>query len=60
MCNNNIQFHVIFIIVCSEKTAMESIYSVSTKYYYAFSCSVTENVTHKIKCTFSLSYILNF
>ncbi|KAK6148752.1 hypothetical protein DH2020_016277 [Rehmannia glutinosa] len=36
----------------SEKTAMESIYSVSTKYYYAFSCKVSENVIHKIKCSF--------
>lgn len=40
-------------ILCSEEAAKKSIYSVSTKYYYAFSCKVPENLTHKIKCKFS-------
>ncbi|KAL8043448.1 hypothetical protein ABFX02_09G120500 [Erythranthe guttata] len=42
----------------SEKAAMESIYSVSTKYYYAFSCKITENVTHRIKSLPRVKWVL--
>ncbi|CAA0814599.1 Multiple organellar RNA editing factor 7-mitochondrial [Striga hermonthica] len=42
----------------SEKAAMESIYSVSTKYYYSFSCQVDENVTHKIKSLPRVKWVL--
>ncbi|KAL8458706.1 hypothetical protein ACS0TY_035445 [Phlomoides rotata] len=42
----------------SEKAARESIYSVSTKYYYAFSCKVAENVTHKIKYLPRVKWVL--
>ncbi|XP_057786732.1 multiple organellar RNA editing factor 7, mitochondrial [Salvia miltiorrhiza] len=42
----------------SEKAAKESIYSVSTKYYYAFSCKLEENVTHKITCLPRVKWIL--
>ncbi|KAI3455629.1 hypothetical protein Pfo_012292 [Paulownia fortunei] len=42
----------------SEKAAMESMYSVSTKYYYAFSCKVSENVTHKIKSLPRVKWVL--
>ncbi|XVF27063.1 hypothetical protein REPUB_Repub14bG0074100 [Reevesia pubescens] len=34
----------------SEEEAKKSIYSVSTKYYYAFGCKVPEVLTFKIKC----------
>ncbi|XWS12153.1 hypothetical protein CRYUN_Cryun37aG0065400 [Craigia yunnanensis] len=33
----------------SEEEAKKSIYSVSTKYYYAFGCKVSEDMTFKIK-----------
>ncbi|KAF5181648.1 Multiple organellar rna editing factor 8 protein [Thalictrum thalictroides] len=33
----------------SEEEAKLSIYSVSTKYYYAFSCKVNEKLVHKIR-----------
>ncbi|KAE9453364.1 hypothetical protein C3L33_14727, partial [Rhododendron williamsianum] len=39
-----------FLIFCSEEEAKRSIYSVSTKYYYAFGCKVSENLIHKVKC----------
>ncbi|KAL1538102.1 multiple organellar RNA editing factor 7, mitochondrial isoform X1 [Salvia divinorum] len=42
----------------SERAAKESMYSVSTKYYYAFSCKVEENVTHKIKCLPRVKWVL--
>ncbi|PIN02941.1 hypothetical protein CDL12_24539 [Handroanthus impetiginosus] len=42
----------------SEKAAMESIYSVSTKYYYAFGCVVTENLTPKIKSLPGVKWVL--
>ncbi|KAG8380165.1 hypothetical protein BUALT_Bualt07G0165100 [Buddleja alternifolia] len=42
----------------SEKAAKESIYSVSTKYYYAFSCKVSENVIHKIKSLPRVKWVL--
>ncbi|KAL5583660.1 hypothetical protein UlMin_016102 [Ulmus minor] len=34
----------------SEEEAKKSIYSVSTKYYYAFGCKIHENLTLEIKC----------
>ena len=37
-------------VVCSEEEAKRSIYSVSTKYYYAFGCRVHEPLTYKIRC----------
>ncbi|KAF5946260.1 hypothetical protein HYC85_016488 [Camellia sinensis] len=40
--------------LCSEEEAKKSIYSVSTKYYYAFGCKIPENLTHKIKCNLPL------
>ncbi|XP_022857879.1 multiple organellar RNA editing factor 7, mitochondrial isoform X1 [Olea europaea var. sylvestris] len=42
----------------SEEAAKKSIYSVSTKYYYAFSCKVPENLTHKIKSLPGVKWIL--
>ncbi|KAL6585200.1 hypothetical protein OROMI_004489 [Orobanche minor] len=42
----------------SEKSAMESIYSVSTKYYYGFSCKVPENVILKIKSFPRVKWVL--
>ncbi|CAL8131119.1 unnamed protein product [Prunus armeniaca] len=36
----------------SAEKARKSIYSVSTKYYYAFGCKVPEKLTFKIKCKF--------
>ncbi|KAL3632070.1 hypothetical protein CASFOL_025054 [Castilleja foliolosa] len=42
----------------SEKRAMESIYSVSTKYYYAFSCKLDENMIHKIKSLPRVKWVL--
>ena len=38
------------LVVCSEEEAKKSIYSVSTKYYYAFGCRVHEHLTYKIRC----------
>ncbi|KAL3624969.1 hypothetical protein CASFOL_031637 [Castilleja foliolosa] len=43
---------------CSEKGAMESIYSVSTKYYYAFSCKLDEHMIHKIKSLPRVKWVL--
>ncbi|XP_011072591.1 multiple organellar RNA editing factor 7, mitochondrial [Sesamum indicum] len=42
----------------SEKAAKESIYSVSTKYYYAFSCKLTENLTHRIRSLPRVKWVL--
>ncbi|KAL0415038.1 UNVERIFIED_CONTAM: Multiple organellar RNA editing factor 7, mitochondrial [Sesamum latifolium] len=42
----------------SEKAAKESIYSVSTKYYYAFSCKLAENVTHRIRSLPRVKWVL--
>ncbi|CAI9760532.1 unnamed protein product [Fraxinus pennsylvanica] len=42
----------------SEEAAKKSMYSVSTKYYYAFSCKVPENLTHKIKSLPGVKWIL--
>ncbi|PQP92111.1 multiple organellar RNA editing factor 7 mitochondrial [Prunus yedoensis var. nudiflora] len=36
----------------SAEKAKKSIYSVSTKYYYAFGCKVPENLTFKIKYSY--------
>lgn len=41
---------------CSEEEAKKSIYSVSTKYYFAFGCKVPEDLTLKIKCNFLHNY----
>ncbi|KAL3840773.1 hypothetical protein ACJIZ3_025364 [Penstemon smallii] len=55
-----IQYYVTTLAMAlgSEKAAKESIYSVSTKYYYAFSCKITENVTHKIKSLPRVKWVL--
>ncbi|KAL3616075.1 hypothetical protein CASFOL_040369 [Castilleja foliolosa] len=37
---------------------MESIYSVSTKYYYAFSCKLDEHMIHKIKSLPRVKWVL--
>ncbi|KAL2462468.1 Multiple organellar RNA editing factor 7 [Forsythia ovata] len=42
----------------SEEAAKKSIYSVSTKYYYAFSCEVPENLTHEIKSLPGVKWVL--
>lgn len=43
-------FTIICILyLCSEEEAKKSIYSVSTKYYYAFSCKISEIFIDKIK-----------
>ncbi|KAJ0074828.1 hypothetical protein Patl1_33704 [Pistacia atlantica] len=42
----------------SEEEAKKSIYSVSTKYYYAFGCKVPENFTYKIKVLPNVKWIL--
>ncbi|KAL0441348.1 UNVERIFIED_CONTAM: Multiple organellar RNA editing factor 7, mitochondrial [Sesamum radiatum] len=42
----------------SEKAAKESIYSVSTKYYYAFSCKLTDKVTHRIRSLPRVKWVL--
>ncbi|KDP40691.1 hypothetical protein JCGZ_24690 [Jatropha curcas] len=42
----------------SEEKAKESIYSVSTKYYYAFGCNVSENLTYKIKSLPDVKWVL--
>lgn len=39
-----------FFRICSEEDAKKSIYSVSTKYYYAFGCKVPEDFAYKIRC----------
>ncbi|XP_057474127.1 multiple organellar RNA editing factor 7, mitochondrial [Actinidia eriantha] len=42
----------------SEDEAKKSIYSVSTKYYYAFGCKIPENLTHKIKSLPDVRWVL--
>ncbi|KAF5751158.1 hypothetical protein HS088_TW02G00168 [Tripterygium wilfordii] len=42
----------------SEEEAKKSIYSVSTKYYYAFGCKVRENLTDKIKYLPNVKWVL--
>ncbi|CAK9179871.1 unnamed protein product [Ilex paraguariensis] len=42
----------------SEEEATKSIYSVSTKYYYAFGCKIPENWTHKIKSLPNVRWVL--
>ncbi|KAA8540239.1 hypothetical protein F0562_024198 [Nyssa sinensis] len=42
----------------SEEEAKKSIYSVSTKYYYAFGCRIPENVTQKIKSLPHVRWVL--
>ncbi|CAL5340380.1 unnamed protein product [Camellia sinensis] len=42
----------------SEEEAKKSIYSVSTKYYYAFGCKIPENLTHKIKSLPNVRWVL--
>ncbi|KAL5583652.1 hypothetical protein UlMin_016094 [Ulmus minor] len=42
----------------SEEEAKKSIYSVSTKYYYAFGCKIPENLTLDIKCLPNVRWIL--
>ncbi|XP_021902858.1 multiple organellar RNA editing factor 7, mitochondrial isoform X3 [Carica papaya] len=39
-------------VLGSEEDAKRSIYSVSTKYYYAFGCRVPENLTYRIKYSY--------
>lgn len=41
----------------SEEEAKRSIYSVSTKYYYAFGCEIDENVVHSVKCITNILFI---
>ncbi|XP_076936124.1 multiple organellar RNA editing factor 7, mitochondrial-like [Bidens hawaiensis] len=42
----------------SEEEAKKSMYSVSTKYYYAFGCKVDENVIHRVKSMPNVRWIL--
>ncbi|XP_052174514.1 multiple organellar RNA editing factor 7, mitochondrial [Diospyros lotus] len=42
----------------SQEEAKKSIYSVSTKYYYAFGCKIPENLTHKIKSLPNVRWVL--
>ncbi|KAH7856397.1 hypothetical protein Vadar_000879 [Vaccinium darrowii] len=42
----------------SEEEAKRSIYSVSTKYYYAFGCKVSESLIHKIKSLPNVRWVL--
>ncbi|VVA20738.1 PREDICTED: multiple organellar RNA editing factor [Prunus dulcis] len=42
----------------SAEKAKKSIYSVSTKYYYAFGCKVPENLTFKIKYLPNVKWVL--
>ncbi|KAG5523574.1 hypothetical protein RHGRI_035397 [Rhododendron griersonianum] len=42
----------------SEEEAKRSIYSVSTKYYYAFGCKVSENLIHKVKSLSNVRWVL--
>ncbi|XVE51855.1 hypothetical protein DITRI_Ditri02bG0074800 [Diplodiscus trichospermus] len=42
----------------SEEEAKKSMYSVSTKYYYAFGCKVPEDLTFKIKSLPSVKWVL--
>nr|GME06158.1 multiple organellar RNA editing factor 7, mitochondrial [Ipomoea batatas] len=44
--------------VGSEEEAKRSIYSVSTKYYYAFSCKIPEKLTHSIKALPGVRWVL--
>ncbi|GAB4842641.1 hypothetical protein Ancab_012614 [Ancistrocladus abbreviatus] len=45
-------------VLGSEEAAKNSIYSVSTKYYYAFGCKVQENLAHKIRCLPNVRWVL--
>ncbi|KAI8529708.1 hypothetical protein RHMOL_Rhmol12G0246100 [Rhododendron molle] len=42
----------------SEEEAKRSIYSVSTKYYYAFGCKGSENLIHKVKSLSNVRWVL--
>ncbi|KAF3452023.1 hypothetical protein FNV43_RR08119 [Rhamnella rubrinervis] len=42
----------------SEEEAKRSIYSVSTKYYYAFGCKIPEDMTYKIKYLPNVRWVL--
>ncbi|KAL4584406.1 hypothetical protein LXL04_009007 [Taraxacum kok-saghyz] len=42
----------------SEEEAKRSIYSVSTKYYYAFGCKIDVNVVHRIKSMLTVRWVL--
>ncbi|KAL4195779.1 hypothetical protein AMTRI_Chr04g180060 [Amborella trichopoda] len=40
---------ILAMVLGSEEDAKKAIYSVSTKYYYAFGCKVSKEISHKIK-----------
>ncbi|KAI3521364.1 hypothetical protein L1887_10827 [Cichorium endivia] len=42
----------------SEEEAKRSIYSISTKYYYAFGCKIDDNVIHSIKSMPNVRWVL--
>ncbi|EPS68675.1 hypothetical protein M569_06097, partial [Genlisea aurea] len=42
----------------SQKAARESIYAVSTKYYYGFSCKVGREVAHRIESIPGVKWVL--
>lgn len=48
--NFSLSFFFPLFLLCSEEDAKKSIYSVSTKYYYAFGCKVPEDFAYKIRC----------
>lgn len=45
-------------VLRSEEEAKKSIYSVSTKYYYAFGCKIAENLAHQIKSLPNVKWVL--
>lgn len=48
--NFSLFFFFPLFLLCSEEDAKKSIYSVSTKYYYAFGCKFPEDFAYKIRC----------
>ncbi|KAJ4717775.1 multiple organellar RNA editing factor 8, chloroplastic/mitochondrial-like [Melia azedarach] len=46
------------LVLDSEEEAKKSIYSVSTKYYYAFGCKVEEDLAYKIRSLPNVKWVL--
>ncbi|TYG49027.1 hypothetical protein ES288_D10G061600v1 [Gossypium darwinii] len=49
---------ILLLLIRSEEDAKKSIYSVSTKYYYAFGCKVPEDLVFKIKTLPNVKWVL--
>ncbi|ESR39912.1 hypothetical protein CICLE_v10026560mg [Citrus x clementina] len=56
--NFSLFFFFPLFLLCSEEDAKKSIYSVSTKYYYAFGCKFPEDFAYKIRSLPNVKWVL--